>query len=79
MGQCLLYCFMSILLKLEAALRSEKAKHEEELLKIEQGMKESFISEMQIERQKHQEMLLKMQDDHQSTVNQVRRVLYWQD
>ena len=56
---------------MEKALQRERSKHLSELSALEDGMKENFVMEMEIEKQKHQQMLDKVTSELKSEVTKV--------
>ena len=56
---------------MEKALQRERSKHQSELSALEDGMKENFVMEMEIEKQKHQQMLDKVTSELKSEVTKV--------
>ena len=59
---------------MEKALQRERSKHQSELSALEDGMKENFVMEMEIEKQKHQQMLDKVTSELKSEVTKVSDV-----
>ena len=56
---------------MEKALQRERSKHQSELSALEDGIKENFVMEMEIEKQKHQQMLDKVTSELKSEVTKV--------
>ena len=56
---------------MEKALQRERSKHQSELSALEDGMKENFVMEMEIEKQKHQQMLDKVTSELKTEVTKV--------